>query len=130
MDGFFFDSISRFSDSARAWTLDFGGALAGATIGANLAHPGSMSGATSAQRDLGVDLTGLSDMVWEAGSDAIITLGFTGASNSGSGGGQELVVDNIGITVVPEPSSTLLAGLAGLGLLVTHRRPGSVPVAS
>jgi hypothetical protein len=124
MEGFYFDSIHRFSDSADTWTLTPSGAISGTAVGGSLASVTSMSAATAAQRDKGVDLSGLTDNVWEAGANAVFTLAFTGATNSSSGGGQELVVDNIGVTVVevPEPSSAILIGLAGTGLFFIRRR--------
>lgn len=50
---------------------------------------------------------------------------FTGSANSTlTGGGQELLVDNIGITadLIPEPSVLALVGLSGLALLIRRRR--------
>jgi hypothetical protein len=126
--GFHFDSVRRFSDSASAWTLAFGGAISGNSANGNLAQVGSMSGATAAQRNHSVDLTLLSDNVWEAGTNAVFTLSFTGSANSTlTGGGQELLVDNIGVTaeLIPEPSSLALVALSGLALL-TRRRPSHI----
>lgn len=125
IEGFYFDSIWRTGPAANTWELTVGGAISGTTGGsAPVNQASNMNSATSAQRDKAVDLTGLTDNVWEAGSDAIFTLSFTGAGNSGSGGGNELVVDNIGITgtIVPEPSAAVLFGLGGLAFVLRRRK--------
>ncbi len=123
LEGFHFDAVHRFS-SASAWAITYGGAISGTGTGGAISDVyGGMPAATPAVRDKAVDLSGLTDNVWEAGSDAIFTLAFTGAPNSGSGGGVEMVVDNIGITatIIPEPSTFALLGLGGLALLLRRR---------
>ena len=124
MDGFYFDSVGRFADSAKEWALTFGGAISGTAASGTLAQT-NLDTASAAQRDKFVDLSSLSDNVWEAGQDAIFTLTFgPGPATSLTGGGAETVVDNIGITanVVPEPSSFSLVGLGVLGLLLRRRK--------
>lgn len=79
---------------------------------------------SASQRDKFIDLTGLTDNVWEAGGDAVFTLAFTGGQTStGTGGGHETLVDNIGITatIIPEPSIVALFGLGGLALFLRRR---------
>lgn len=120
-DGFYFDAVARLSQSARLWSLTFGGAISGTAANGTLTEADMMI-ATAAQRDWAVDLSGLTDNVWEAGSNAIFTLTFTGgASSTGTGGGQETLFDNIGITVVPELSTALLGALGALALLRRRR---------
>ncbi len=123
MDGFYFDGAARFTQSAKVWTLTFSGAISGTAATGTLNESGMM--AAGAARNWAVDLTGLTDNVWEAGQAATFTLEFTGgATSDGSGGGQETLVDNIGITatIIPEPSTLSLLGLSGLSLLLRRRR--------
>jgi hypothetical protein len=121
MDGFYFDAVGRLTQSAKTWILTYSGAISGTAAGGTLTEASMMS-ASAAQRNWGVDLTGLADNVWEAGSNAIFTLTFSGgATSTGTGGGQETLVDNIGITVVPEPSAAFLGSLGMLGLLRRRR---------
>ncbi len=121
LDGFYFDAVRRFTQSANNWTLTFSGAISGTAASGTLTQADMMA-ATAAQRDWAVDLTGLTDNVWEAGTSAIFTLTFTGGdASTGTGGGQETLVDNIGITVIPEPSAMLLGSLGMLGLLRRRR---------
>lgn len=101
LDGFYFDAVGRLSQSAKQWTLTFGGAISGTAASGTLTQADMMA-ATPEQRDWAVDLTGLADNKWEAGSDAIFILTFSGgATSTGTGGGQETLVDNIGITASP-----------------------------
>ena len=121
LDGFYFDAVGRFSQSAKDWTLTYSGAISGTAANGTLTS-GNMMGVTAAQRDWAVDLTGLTDNIWEAGTSAIFTLSFSGGDiSTGTGGGQETLVDNIGITVIPEPSAMLLGSLGMLGLLRRRR---------
>jgi hypothetical protein len=121
LDGFYFDAVGRFAQSAKDWTLTYSGAISGTAASGTLTEAAMMA-ATAAQRDWAVDLTGLTDNVWEAGTNAIFTLTFSGgATSTGTGGGQETLVDNIGITIVPEPSALLLGALGMLGLLRRRR---------
>jgi hypothetical protein len=122
LDGFYFDSVGRFGESAKNWELSYSGAISGTSTTGVLTQT-NLNTATPAQRDKFVDLTALADNVWEAGSDAIFTLDFTGGTTTGTGGGHETLVDNIGITadVVPEPSGMLLSAL-GLSALLRRRR--------
>lgn len=125
LEGFYFDGVGRFSQSAKLWTLSYSGAISGTSANGVLTESGMMA-ASAAQRDWAIDLTALADNVWEAGSDAIFTLTFTGgASATGTGGGHETLIDNVAITVnslVPEPTSTALVGLAGAAFLFRRRR--------
>lgn len=121
LEGFYFDAVGRFAQSAKDWSLTFSGAISGTAANGTLTESDMMA-ASAAQRDWAVDLTGLTDNVWEAGTDAIFTLTFSGgATSTGTGGGQETLVDNIGITIVPEPSSALLGALGALALLRRRR---------
>jgi hypothetical protein len=121
MEGFYFDAVRRLTQSAPDWELTYSGAISGTAASGTLATA-NMNSATPEQRDWAVDLTGLTDNVWEAGTDAIFTITFSGGANStGTGGGQETCVDNIGITVVPEPSVMLLGSLGMLALLRRRR---------
>jgi hypothetical protein len=120
LEAFYFDGARRNSQSAPNWELSFSGAISGTAANGTLAS-GNMSALSAAQRDQKIDLTGLADSVWEAGSTATFTLAFSGGSTStGSGGGQETIIDNIGITIVPEPTSLALLGLGSL--LIARRR--------
>jgi len=119
--GFYFDAVGRFSQSAKDWTLTYSGAISGTVASGTLVEKAMMQ-ATAVERDWAVDLTGLTDSVWEAGTNAIFTLTFTGgATSTGTGGGQETLIDNIGITVVPEPTAMFLGTLGMLGLLRRRR---------
>ena len=123
-DAFYFDSVGRFAQSAKDWDLTFSGAISGTAASGTLTQAQMMS-ASAAQRDWAVDLTGLTDNNWEAGTNAVFTLNFSGgdpSNNPGTNGGHETLVDNIGITVVPEPSATLLGALGALALLIRRRR--------
>jgi len=126
MDAFYFDGVARNSQSADNWVLTFGGAISGTAATGELAQFAMMA-ASPAQRDWEVDLSTLSDNVWEAGTDAIFTLSVSGgaaSANTGTNGGHETLIDNIGITadVIPEPSMSALLGLGGLGMIL-RRRP-------
>ena len=123
MDGFHFDGVRKNNNGATTWALSFGGAISGAAItGQSLDTVSSMPAASAAQRDKSIDLsTALSDSVWEAGQDITFTLTFTGSTNEGTSNGNELLLDNIGVSVVPEPSSLLL-GLLGTGFFFLRRR--------
>jgi hypothetical protein len=119
-EAFYFDGARRNSQSAPNWELTFSGAISGAAANGTLAS-GNMSALSAAQRDQQIVLTGLTDNIWEAGSTATFTLAFSGGADStGTGGGQETIIDNIGITLVPEPGSLGLLGLGGL--LIARRR--------
>lgn len=124
VDGFYFDSVSKFGNSAKAWELTVSGAISGApSSGPAPQVNGGFAAATPEQRDHSVDLSGLTDNVWGTGEDIVLTLAFTGAANSSTGGGNELMVDNIAITasVIPEPSTLSLMALVG-GLFLMRRR--------
>lgn len=127
---FHFDGAARFSQSARNWTLTFSGAVSNATAlnGTLIENADGMSG-VGTDRDWDIDLTGIDDRIWEAGGTATFTIAFDGggsSSNTGTNGGHETVIDNIGFTadvvLIPEPSSTALLGLGALGLLARRRR--------
>jgi hypothetical protein len=128
LEGFYMDNVSKFGGSAKTWQFTVSGAISGAaTNGSAIQVNSGLPGATPAQRDKFIDLTLLSDNVWEAGQDAVLTLAFSGATNSGSGGGQELLLDNIAITAsapvaIPEPSGLAMLGLAGMAMFVRRRK--------
>lgn len=125
MDGFHFDAVTKNANGADTWALAFGGAISGTSITAQtVGGAANMSGASAAIRDNTTDLTTLTDSVWEAGQDITFTLTFTGSTNEGTSNGNELLVDNIGVSVasIPEPSSALLLGLGGLALFGRRRR--------
>ncbi len=54
-----------------------------------------------------------------ANTSTKISYGFTQADGTGS---QDMIVDNMSLTAVPEPSSALLLGLGSLGLMVRRKR--------
>ena len=70
-----------------------------------------------------------SDLVTNVNFANVAVPGFTGnesflwafAARTG-GADQTLLIDNLVITTVPEASTSLLAGLAGLGLMMVRRR--------
>lgn len=124
MDAFYFDGVGRFTQSAKDWTLSFSGAISGTAANGTLATT-DMLAASAANRDWAIDLTGLTDKVWEAGSSAIFTLSFTGGDPAaGTGGGHETLIDNVGITAtaVPEPSGLFLAAIGIAGLMLRRRK--------
>ncbi|MFK7852197.1 MAG: PEP-CTERM sorting domain-containing protein [Akkermansiaceae bacterium] len=126
LDGFYFDGAAHNTQAARRWTLSVSGAISG-TPAANtgLFQIGDMD---TVANDWGVDLNTLGDNVWEAGTDAVFTLDFTGGdSPNGTGGGHETLIDNIGITgttiaVIPEPSAVLLSALGLTSMLLRRKR--------
>jgi hypothetical protein len=124
MDGFHFDAVTKNANGADTWALAFGGAISGTTVTQTISGAANMSGASAAARDRSIDLTTLTDSVWEAGQDITFTWTFTGTTNSGGSNGNELLLDNIGVSVIsiPEPSSALLLGLGALGLFGRRRR--------
>jgi hypothetical protein len=122
MDGFHFDAVTKNANGADTWALAFGGAINGTAItNQTVSGAANMSGASAAARDRSIDLTTLTDSVWEAGQDITFTWTFTGSSNAGTSNGNELLVDNIGVSVVPEPSALAL-GLLSAGLFLRRRR--------
>jgi hypothetical protein len=130
MDGFYFDAIHKNTKSANAWSLTASGAISGSANGTisiatymfnNSVTPGTETPA--ATRDHAVDLSGFTDAVWEAGQSIVLTLAFTGsAEQSTTAGGNELVLDNIAVTVIPEPATLGLLGAFGGGILFIRRR--------
>ena len=127
-ESFHFDGAARFAQSARDWSLTFGGAVGHsvALTGTLVENADGMSG-VGAARDWDIDLTGIDDSLWEAGSTATFTIVFTGGSsstNTTTNGGHETLIDNIGFVadVVPEPAAFVLLGLGGLATLLRRRR--------
>lgn len=128
-EAFYFDGAARFSQSARDWEMTFSDAISGTAVSRSLTeNADGMSGVAAADRDHKIDLSGtsLSDNIWEAGSTAVFTLSFTGganSSNTGTNGGHETLIDNIGITIapIPEPSSLALLALGGLAMVRRRR---------
>ena len=51
-----------------------------------------------------------------------LTLQFNAATGAVTGSTSELFIDNVSVSVVPEPSSLALLGLSGLALLFRKRR--------
>lgn len=122
MDGFHFDGIRKNNNGAEFWTLGFSGAISGTTTTAEALNThANMPDAPASSRDNFVDLSTLADPVWENGQDITLSWTFTGSSNEGTSNGNELLLDNISVTVVPEPSSLLL-GLGGFALVFRRRR--------
>ena len=115
LDAFYFDGVARNAQSADEWILTFSGAISGEDASGELAQFAMMA-ASPEQRDWKVDLSGLSDKIWEAGSDAIFTLSVSGGDpslNTGTNGGHKTLFDNIGITTGLNP------GLASGAKVVT-----------
>jgi hypothetical protein len=74
--------------------------------------------------DIDLPLTGLADNVLEVGGTAIIQVAFS--NGTGSGSGHHLFLDNVAISgsvsVIPEPSSCLLALLGMASMAALGRR--------
>ncbi len=74
--------------------------------------------------DVDIDLTGLADNTLAAGESAMIQLQFTMGAGDNSGG-HHLFLDNVAVsgTIVPEPSTCLLALLSMVSMTAFCRKP-------
>ena len=111
-DGFFLN------DQGRANSLSLGYS----TDGVNFSLVGggsftSLEGADPLGWTVGVNYSGVISAPVADGSS--LFLRWTGADESGSGSRDEFAIDNV--SVIPEPSTALLGGLALLGLLRRRR---------
>ncbi|GAA5497041.1 hypothetical protein Rhal01_03229 [Rubritalea halochordaticola] len=92
--------------------------LDGSTVGTETGNLSFSSGTATAP---GVTSDSTTTYIVQAG-DVGKTLGVQLQSSGTSGGGANFGVDSVTFTAIPEPSSTALVGLAGLGFILRRRR--------
>jgi len=122
---FSFDAGAFRPNASRDWELSVqsGSLTTGsvATSSAPVDHSGGGGGMNSLSNwNYDVDLSGLTDNTLANGESVVFRLNWTGGTAQG---GHHLMLDNVGITAVPEPSTiALLLGTAALAFVGYRRR--------
>lgn len=123
---FHFDSYAFRPKAARAYELSVlaGGGITDGIVYTStddeITHVGGAN-ANDAHDQIDHSLTGLADNVLANGESVEFLLAFSSGVGDGAGG-HDLWVDNIAVSAVPEPTSSLLALLGGGFFFLRRRR--------
>jgi hypothetical protein len=126
LTSFNFDAITRFTDGPDTWALSTGSGsdvtVQSDIAGGSVFNTGAMANRTGSEGNYDINLSGLTDTIFEDGEQVIFELAFTGGDVSSTSGGHNMMMDNLAVTAVAEPSTiALISGLAMFGFILYRR---------